>query len=222
MKDLASAVERVQDFVKGSFKQQVTTIERRITNQSSEKILPLTNEFGVDLSLLLGALTIKQVFGQINEIIHAVGILLLLPYILSTDEVIESVSLAAGNTGKAFDLETNLRIAEFKFIHWKGGAEAIRQNSLFKDFYYLAEKDTHKQRCLYVLGTNHPLRFLNGQRSLKSVMSKDLELLKDFQLKYGERFIHVSEYFHHWPPDRVQIVDVIAFIPNFAAFSESG
>ena len=67
--------------------------------------------------------------------------------------MIEYVSLGAGNTGRAFDLETNQRIAEFKFIHWQGGPESIRQNSLFKDFYEMAEYDTRKQKFLYVLGT---------------------------------------------------------------------
>jgi hypothetical protein len=62
-------------------------------------------------------------------------------HILRPGEVIDCVSLGAGNTGRAFDLETNLRIAEFKFIHWQGGPESIRQNSLFKDFYEMAEHE---------------------------------------------------------------------------------
>lgn len=43
-----------------------------------------------------------------------------LPHILEPDERVESVSLGAGNTGRDFDLETNVRVAEFKFIHWRG------------------------------------------------------------------------------------------------------
>jgi len=54
---------------------------------------------------------IKQLAGQINVVIHALGILLCLPHILRPGEVIEYVSLGAGNTGRAFDLETNLRVA---------------------------------------------------------------------------------------------------------------
>ena len=100
---------------------------------------------------------IKRLAGEIHVVIHALGILLCLPHILKTGEIVESVSLGAGNTGKAFDLETNRRIAEFKFIRWQGGAEMIRQNALFKDFYLMAEHSTHKEKYLYVLGTEIPL-----------------------------------------------------------------
>ena len=65
------------------------------------------------------------------------------------------------------------RIAEFKFIHWRGGSEAIRQNGLFKDFYSLAEHETEKRKELYVLDCKYPLRFLRGGRALSSgVMHK--------------------------------------------------
>jgi hypothetical protein len=85
---------------------------------------------------------VKRLAREINVVIHALGILLCLPHILEPEETIEYVSLGAGNTGRAFDLETNKRIAEFKFSRWQGGAEAIRQNSLFKDFYCMAEYDS--------------------------------------------------------------------------------
>ncbi|WP_283814259.1 hypothetical protein [Bradyrhizobium aeschynomenes] len=44
--------------------------------------------------------------------------MLCLPHILEEGEIVDYVSLGAGNTGRPFDLETNRRIAEFKFIHW--------------------------------------------------------------------------------------------------------
>jgi hypothetical protein len=69
-------------------------------------------------------------------------------------------------------LETDRRVAEFKFIHWRGGADAIRQNSLFKDYYLLAEHPTKKRKELFVLDTTHPLKFLRGGRALRSVLSK--------------------------------------------------
>jgi len=57
---------------------------------------------------MAAAALMKRVAGQINVVIHALGILLCLPHILEADEVVEYVSLGAGNTGRAFDLETNL------------------------------------------------------------------------------------------------------------------
>ena len=83
---------------------------------------------GVDREALVAAAELKRLAGQINVTIHALGILLCLPHILEAGETIEYVSLGAGNTGRQFDLETNRRVAEFKFIRWRGGAEAIRQN----------------------------------------------------------------------------------------------
>ena len=97
---------------------------------------------GVDREALAAAAELKRLAGQINVTIHALGILLCLPHILEAGEIVEYVSLGAGNTGRQFDLETNRRVAEFKFIRWRGGSEAIRQNSIFKDFYLLAEYPT--------------------------------------------------------------------------------
>ena len=73
------------------------------------------------------ALEAKKIFSQLNTIIHATGILLYSSRILQKGEIIESMSLGAGNTNKDFDLVTNIRIAEFKFIEWKG-RDSIRQN----------------------------------------------------------------------------------------------
>ena len=56
----------------------------------------------------------KRSAGQINVIVHAVGILVALPKILEPGELVQSLSLGAGNTGRAHDLETDRRIDEFR------------------------------------------------------------------------------------------------------------
>lgn len=137
---------------------------------------------------------LKRVAGQVNVAIHALGILLSLPHVLNDDEVIEYVSLGAGNTGRAFDLETNQRVAEFKFIAWKGGPESIRQHGIFKDFFSLVEHPTMKRKHLYVLGLEFPLKFLNGGRALRSVL-KDAVLARAFQAKYGTKYATVRDYY---------------------------
>ena len=145
-------------------------------------------------------------------LIHAAGILTALPSILDDSEVVQTLSLGAGNTGRRFDLETNHRIAEFKFIRSRGGAESIRQNSLFKDFYYLAEASTKKTRYLYLLELQRPVQFLQGGRKLTSVMSRNSKLAKEFHRAYGKRFRLVREYFryrHH----RVRLVDLSEILP---------
>lgn len=157
-------------------------------------------------NVLSAAGLVKRLAGQINVIIHALGIMLCLPHLLEPGEVIESASLGAGNTGRSFDLETNRRIAEFKFITWQGGPEAIRQNSLFKDFYCLCESESPKSKHLYVLGTDIALRFLKGNRAIGSVFSKNVSLLQDFSRKYPAYRI-VSDYYLP-RRDAVRIQDV--------------
>ena len=161
----------------------------------------------IDKEFMDSALSIKNIAGQINVIIHAAGILLSLPTLLEHGEQVESVSLGAGNTGKKFDLETNLRVAEFKFIDWKGGAESIRQNGIFKDFYELAEYETAKKKILYVVGKTHPLKFLNGHRALKSVLSKRPEILRAINIKYSGLVKDVCDYYD-LHKDVVSICDI--------------
>jgi hypothetical protein len=135
--------------------------------------------------------------------------------ILEEGEVVEELSLGAGNTGRTFDLETNRRIAEFKFIAWQGGAESIRQNSLFIDLYHLAEADTEKKRQLYVAELDRPIRFLRGGRATKSVLTKHGTVAEEFFKRYGDRYKVVRDY---WIDvmDRVELRDVSTLVPAFS------
>ena len=144
------------------------------------------------------------------------GILLCLPRLLESGEVVEYVSLGAGNTGRAFDLETNKRIAEFKFIRWQGGPEAIRQNALFKDFYLMAEYAGAKRKYLYVLGTEHPLKFFNGSRALSSILSRNVKLKGEFVAKFADQYPTVRDYYV--PRKHAVIIqDVSEWVPNLVA-----
>lgn len=64
---------------------------------------------------------IKRLSAQIDVKLHALGILLCPLHILKEQpgEQMESFSLGAANPGRAFDLVTSHRVAEFKFIHWQ-------------------------------------------------------------------------------------------------------
>src|SRR5437879_4998533 len=126
-------------------------------------------------------------------IVHAVGILVSLSYVLEPGERIESLSLGAGNTGRPHDLETDRQVAEFKFIEWRGGPESIRQNTLFVDVFNLATARTNKRRVLYVVGKATPLRFLNNRRALTSVLSKNSAVASRFRDLYGDTFQTVRE-----------------------------
>jgi hypothetical protein len=213
MADLVSAARMISDFENNSLTTHVAELEELFQGANRSIARTLCSSNSIAPALLSAALTLKKTAGQINVIVHCVGVLVLLQYILEEDETIESLSLGAGSTGKAFDLETNFSIAEFKFIQWRGGSEAIRQNSLFKDFYNLAEYETNKSRYLYVVGEEHPLKFLTGGRAIDSILSRNNKLWKDFQERYDKRFTRVSEYYKY-KKQCVKIVDIKKIAPD--------
>lgn len=216
MTDLTESVIKIRDFQQGNLGQKFADLEKQFRGKKQNHLQALNSANGLDVSLIHSALDVKRALGQINEIVHAVGILLLLPNILLDDEVIETISLGAGNTGKDFDLVTNKRIAEFKFISWKGGPESIRQNQLFKDYFYLAEASTNKKRCLYVMGLEYPMKFFSGNRKiLSSVCSRNAKLEKDFRESFGSRFDRVYQYFNY-RKGLVEIIDVNKLMPSLA------
>ncbi len=190
----------------------LSKIELSIEGATSDSCTPILRKYYAQHDALAAAGLVKRIAGQINVIIHALGILLCLPKILQPGEVVESISLGAGNTGKPFDLETNHRVAEFKFIAWRGGPEAIRQNSLFKDFYSLVELDSPKSKHLYVLGTEFPLKFFNGRRALESVLSKNVTFHTEFRAKYPGYKV-VRDYYQP-RRNQVNIEDMSAMVPG--------
>jgi hypothetical protein len=214
MISILEAAQTIQYFENGSLTKKISAIEKKLLNADSSVFQSVFPSFNVTTELLDSAIAFKRSASQINVLIHSIGILLSLPKILEKNEIIKYLSLGAGNTGRAFDLETDRRIAEFKFINWQGGPEAIRQNSLFKDFFLLAEHETQKKRYLYVLGTEYPLKFLTGGRSLDSILSKNNKLHSIFREKYNNRFNKVGEYFEY-KKSMVQLVDITEIVPEF-------
>jgi hypothetical protein len=212
---LLESLDQVQGFQKRSLTRQIAELEKSLYGLKKEAVTALCLQKDVTSVLLDSALSLKRAASQIHVIIHAVGIALSLPYLLDEDEQIEFVSLGAGNTGKAFDLQTDRRIAEFKFIHWQGGSETIRQNALFKDFYLLAESEITKRKFLYVVDDLHPLKFFNSGRAIKSIFSRFPHLMDDMRNRYGERFLKVKEYYG-FKKSTVAVVDLKRIVPAFA------
>jgi len=212
---LSKAASIIQRFERSSLTERISGIESTLKEHDKNTCGLTLPTLAVDFSLLNAALVFKRAASQVHVLIHAAGILLSLPHILRDGEVIETLSLGAGNTGRSFDLETNFRVAEFKFIDWKGGSESIRQNSLFKDFYLLAEHESHKERYLYVTGTQHPLNFFNSGRAIKSVMSRNNKVWSEFQAQYGSWFTKVCEYYEY-RKDRIKLIDITTVVPGLA------
>lgn len=189
------ALRALDAFQGESLTESLSDIESRIIGSGITEVERICANRGIDEEFMDSAVAVKRVAGQINVIIHAAGILCSLSSILEHGEKVESVSLGAGNVGRQFDLETNKRIAEYKFIDWQGGPEAIRQNGIFKDFFELAEYETHKRKYLYVIGTEYPLKFFNGGRSLTSVLSRYPKIAARIHEKYGDRITKVCDYY---------------------------
>jgi hypothetical protein len=210
--DLIAAAATLQKFGGTKLTQQVSRIESSLVGMNFDECANTISRWGVNNDVLVAAALLKQAAGQINVVIHALGILSCLPHLLEPDEVIEYVSLGAGNSGRHFDLETSKRVAEFKFISWKGGPESIRQNSIFKDFYFLAEYETTKRKYLYLLGAEYPMKFFNGGRSLSSVL-KDAKFNAQFQDRLRGQYSKVREYYAA-RKDRVSIEDLSQYLPE--------
>ena len=211
--DLLKALERVSKFYTGAdLTKKIAQIEKSLKFKNKLYIGNFINSECLGVSMLQSAIKIKQVVGQINVIIHAIGILNALPYVLEEDENIESLSLGAGNTGKDFDLETNKRIAEFKFASWKG-SDTIRQNNIFIDFFNIAEYETMKRKCLYVLSKKQITKFLDNNRALPSVLSKNKNAYDRFYRINGSRYNTVYEYYRD-KRHLVEIVDLEEIMPK--------
>lgn len=216
--DILTAAEALASFAGNDLTERIASLESGFSGTNATTIQRALADSRVSHDLLAAAYVMKRVAGQINVVIHALGILLCLPHVLEPGERVLSLSLGAGNTGRAFDLETDRRIGEFKFIHWQGGAETIRQNSLFKDLYQMVEHPTEKQKVMYVLGTFYPLKFLNSGRALNSVMSRNRKLWDGFVDKYGSTLSTVGEYYALKKHD-VSLVDVSAFVSGLSALA---
>jgi hypothetical protein len=214
--DPTQVVDLLAKFSGNDLTATLSRIERSVRGLTALGTRRFLLEATATNEVLMAAAEMKRLAGQINVIIHSLGILLCLPHILEVGEQVEKVSLGAGNTGREFDLETNYRVAEFKFVHWRGGPEAIRQNAIFKDFFLLAESESAKRKYLYVLGTEYPLKFLNGGRALKSVLSRNDTIRKAFYEHFGERFAKVRDYYELYR-EKVLIQDVSSWLPELAS-----
>lgn len=207
--------DRLAEFTGPDLTRTLSQLETAALGMTDGRCRSFLQRAGAGREVLAAAAEMKKLAAQINVTIHALGILMCLPHILKKGERVESISLGAGNTGREFDLETNVRVAEFKFIHWRGKSETIRQNAVFKDHVSLVMHPTVKEKCLYLLGVDHALKFLRGGRALSSVLSRNEKLRGQFADRFGDRFVRVREYFAAHK-DFVRIVDVSPWLSELA------
>lgn len=206
MDDLAPAFESLRDYLGGGLTARINALEDYFSGGNIENLEELLEKQQLTPELLQRAHKIKRATGQIHVVIHALGVLLSLPSVLEKGEVVERLSLGAGNTPeRRYDLETNTQIAEFTFIDWKG-RDSARQDKLFKDFFLLAETDTHKRRCLYVNSRTAAIKCLTGKRTCKSLLGRNANARSRFSAKYPTK-MHACEYFHN-KEGSVEIIEI--------------
>jgi len=211
---VVDALSRVAQFQGENLAVVVARLEHSLAGLDSQGLGSLLVQELVTLELLHAAVLVKRAAAQIDGVVHTAGMLLCLPELLEGGEQIEAVSLAAGNTGKSFDLVTSRRIAEFTFIDWKGGSESIRKQKLFKDFYQLAEAGTTKRRYLYFLGDEHAPNVFRSRSSCKGMLRK-FAILRDAFLQHYEPTLSVRDY-HHAKKDLVMLQNLERAAPKAA------
>lgn len=214
---LVEAARLVDDFGAGpKLTRRIRALETSAQHRSGRNITSWLEEEGLSDALWGGGRTIKALAAQINTLIHTVGILISLPHILDADEVVESLSLGAGNTGRDHDLETDRQVAEFKFIDWRGGSESIRQNGVFFDVFGLVSANTERRRVLYLLGTAHAERFLRGGRAIDSVLSRNAKVKRAFNAVHGDDTYPTVGSYWKTVEQLVELRDLRELVPAFS------
>lgn len=160
-----------------------------------------------DYTVIDSALIVRERVGVLDSLIHAAVITQTLPLLLEEGEqLLKRPSLAAGNDPqRIFDLETNLRVAEFKVAQWKG-ADSLRQRGLVAD---LAMDSTGRRRQLFVVG-DLPKHFLQtSKRPVVNLLSKSALRLRTSEIISPEttvaKFTHDSD---------VEIIDLARWFPR--------
>jgi hypothetical protein len=212
--DLIGAVQRVAEFLQTApLTSAIASIEGGLDGEDAAGVRKVTKAAGIDESLLGAAIKIRRELGRISDLIHAAAITLVLPKILEPGErVTNRPSLAAGNDpSRPFDLETNLRVAEFKLSRWLG-RDAMRKRQTFKDFVHLAADRSGRTPELFVVG-DAPARFLRTTRSKAEWgLDRAPATRQLFAARFGSLAMPISE-FTAGPGARVRITDLTPLLP---------
>jgi hypothetical protein len=214
---LREAVEHLADFMDGlPLTTRVATLEDALLGADLTSVAAVAEENDVAADTLGAALTVRDAFGRVSDVIHALLITLALPRILEPGETVTvRPSLAAGNDpGRKFDLETDRRVAEFKVSGWTG-SDAMRKRGTFVDLVHVALDESPREKYVYVLG-DAPKRFLETTTSSaawgftrKSALQRNA-----FEKRWGSaESISIAE-FRRDHASTVHIVDLYEVIPE--------
>ena len=206
MMDINEAINIIKAFKKESVKQVLLDLQKTDVTNS-------TNDFE---NIFTSAKIIKEASAQIDEIVHASGIMLALTVWLNKNEKVQYLSLGAGNHKEHFDLETNQRIAEFKFGKWnENSANGIRRRGYFSNYTSLLIDEKDRDKYFVVEDKKAFLKFMNGTAKWKNVLSKNptgFEKLEKFLVNNKAEHIETVGEIYNQFIDKVIIVDYTEII----------
>jgi hypothetical protein len=214
---LRDAVDHLADFMAGlPLTSRVASLEDALVGADGASAATIADDSDVAAQTLEAALVVRDTFGRVSDVIHALVITLALPRILEPDEFITvRPSLAAGNDpSRKFDLETNKCVAEFKVSGWTG-ADAMRKRGAFVDLVHVALDESSREKYVYVLGDGSR-RFLEGTSSSAAWgFNRKSSLQRDtFEARWGPaENITISDFRRIHASD-VRIVDLYDVLPE--------
>lgn len=206
--NLNEAINIVKIFKNENIKETLKDLQRL------EKIISSPNFENI----FTAAKIIKEASSQIDEIVHASGIMRAKEVWLHEDEKVQYLSLGSGNHKERFDMETNLRIAEFKFGKWnENSANGIRRRGYFSNYINLLTADDHRTKYFVVEDKNSFVKFMNGKAAWRNVLSKNpsgFKKLENFMIENKkEDLVSVGEIYKEFE-EQVTIIEYNQIIEN--------
>jgi hypothetical protein len=193
----------------------VAELEHELDGTDASGAAAAAQSAGMNPELLTAALLVRRDLGRLNDLVHAAAIGVALPLILGPGEKLANrPSLAAGNDPtRLFDVETNVRVAEFKLSLWSG-TDAMRKRGVFHDLVHLAADSSGRRPELYVAGAL-PLRFLRSSRSTaRWALDHGADSTRDLFLdRFGSLDVSIRD-FTAGPASRVRLVDLAEMLPQ--------
>lgn len=214
---IEQAASNIEEFRRPSLSQKIGNMQAALAGANSSSLPTLLSQFHIDQTLLISAASIKKASAQIDVVIHTLGIMYSLPLILEPDEVVQVACLGADNSGGDFDLETDRRVAEFKFIAWQDSGNAVRNKTLFEDYVKLALYSGPKHRFIYLLDLKVAQAFLGGRSSVDRILDRNARLHRKFIEEFGSRYSTVGDFCRDYCT-KISLVDLGELVPDLCAF----
>ncbi|MGC7100751.1 hypothetical protein ACPZ19_39270 [Amycolatopsis lurida] len=195
----------------------VGALEHALVSADAHRAREVAHDAGLTEELLRSALIVRRDVGQVSDVIHATVIALALPAVLEEGErVVQRPSLGPGNDpARTFDLETNMRVAEFKVAVWSGG-DMMRKRGLVADLVHLAMNNRGRRPELWAVG-EEPAHFLRTSASpVGELLARSSpHLQRQFAHRYGTAAITLRDFVSRHA-GHVQLCDITEVVPEVA------